>query len=158
VSTLRIFLAFVALVSGASAQTNPIELKTNDGASSPQVRMYLTGGAATSDVVFERCRVRFDAASAAYLNLSGADSAAGDIWYSGGAVLYDDGASRTIVTRDGTAVTIPTTTGTTEVWFFDGVVTTSGIAGTFAFRWAQSTYSGNSTTVEAGSYLWVQEK
>lgn len=97
-----------------------VEVKTNDGAATPQVRLSVTSGATTADLWVKSSRLRFDTTSDGYLNIS-ADAAgsplAGDLRYSGGSVLYHDGSSwLTLATTTGTNASVLLAPAAAQTW------------------------------------------
>lgn len=101
-----------------------LELKTNDGAAAPQVRLSVTSGATTADLFVQRGRLRFDkTGSAGYFNLAGTDTTspiAGDVSYSGGTLQFHNGSGWQTITTTGTAVQLQSATpGTQQTGHFN---------------------------------------
>jgi len=136
---ILLFLLVLRPVAGQA-----VEIKSNDNASNTRTRLSFQGGVADPALVtFGWCRVKFNASSAAYFNLDGANSTTpspGDVWFSSAVLYYYDSATRTIVNTDSPQTLTNKTISTSSVW--NGTLIGVGYGGT-----------GTSTTFPAGSVV-----
>lgn len=84
----------------ALALQDAIELKTNDGVATPQVRLSITSGATTAELWVRRGRLKFDATNG-YLNVASPPAGtpvAGDLRFDGSNLLFYTTSWQTVLT------------------------------------------------------------
>lgn len=136
------------LLLGVLAAQDAVEVKTNDGLGTPQVRFSVTSGATTADVWVRRSRLRFDvgAGTEGFLNVSSSASgtpAAGDFRYSAGSLLYYNGTGWLTVTTNAS-------TGSGYVLLGPAAVQTE--SGAVASIFLNDTGGGNLLHLQSGGF------
>lgn len=163
-SRVSLTFMFAIVLDSLAAAQDAVEVKTNDGAATPQVRLSVSSGATTADLYVRRGRLRLDsgAGSEGYLNLSSSASGtplAGDIRFDGTNLLFYNGAWQTVATSGSATTAVLLAPSSAQPWSASnpGIYLNENGAGTPNLLQLQQGGTdrfvvGNSGTVTTGSW------